>query len=93
MFKILPDVKIKWHLVWIGAFVTALLFVLGKTALGFYFGKSNPGAGYGAAGSIILIMLWTSYSSMIVLLGAEFTKTYADLYHGDLPPSVTAVPV
>lgn len=93
MFKILPDVKIKWHLVWIGAFVTALLFVLGKTALGLYFGKANPGAGYGAAGSIILIMLWTSYSSMIVLFGAEFTKTYADFYYGDVPPAVTAVPV
>ena len=92
MFKILPDVKIKWNLVWMGAFITAFLFVLGKTALGLYFGKANPGAGYGAAGSIILIMLWTSYSSMIVLFGAEFTKAYADLYYGEVPPSVTAVP-
>ena len=93
MFKILPDAKIKWHLVWIGAFVTALLFVLGKTALGFYFGKANPGAGYGAAGSIILIMLWTSYTSMIVFFGAEFTKVYADTYYGEVPASDNAVKV
>ncbi len=93
MFKILPDAKIKWHLVWIGAFVTALLFVLGKTALGFYFGKVNPGAGYGAAGSIILIMLWTSYSSMIVFFGAEFTKVYADFYYGEVAPTANAVKV
>ena len=93
MFKILPDAKIKWHLVWIGAFVTALLFVLGKTALGFYFGKANPGAGYGAAGAIILIMLWTSYSSMIVFFGAEFTKVYADVYYGEVKPSANAVKI
>ena len=93
MFKILPDAKIKWHLVWIGAFVTALLFVLGKTALGIYFGKANPGAGYGAAGSIILIMLWTSYSSMIVFFGAEFTKVYADFYYGEVAPTANAVKV
>ena len=93
MFKILPDAKIKWHLVWIGAFVTALLFELGKTALGIYFGKANPGAGYGAAGSIILIMLWTSYSSMIVFFGAEFTKAYSDLYYGEVAPTANAVKV
>ena len=91
MFKILPDAEIKWHLVWIGAFVTALLFELGKTVLGLYFGTANPGAGYGAAGSIILIMLWTSYSSMIVFFGAEFTKAYADLYYGEVPASENAI--
>ena len=91
MFKILPDAEIKWHLVWIGAFVTALLFELGKTILGLYFGKANPGVGYGAAGSIICIMLWTSYSSMIVFFGAEFTKAYADLYYGEVPASENAI--
>ena len=91
MFKILPDAEIKWHLVWIGAFVTALLFELGKTVLGLYFGKANPGVGYGAAGSIICIMLWTSYSSMIVFFGAEFTKAYADLYYGEVPASENAI--
>jgi membrane protein len=91
MFKILPDAKIKWHSVWIGAFVTALLFVIGKTALGLYFGKANPGSAYGAAGSIILVLLWTSYSSMIVFFGAEFTKVYSDFYYGEIAPTENAV--
>ncbi len=91
MFKILPDAKIKWHLVWIGAFVTSILFVMGKSALGLYFGKANPASGYGAAGSIVLILLWTSYSSIIVFFGAEFTKAYSDLYYGESPPSENAV--
>jgi membrane protein len=91
MFKILPDARIKWPSVWIGAFVTSFLFVIGKSALGLYFGKANPGIGYGAAGSIILILIWTSYSSMIVFFGAEFTKTYSDYYFGEIPPSENAV--
>ncbi|MEI6348526.1 MAG: YihY/virulence factor BrkB family protein [Bacteroidota bacterium] len=91
MFKILPDAKIKWHSVWIGTFVTALLFVIGKTALGLYFGKANPGSAYGAAGSIILVLLWTSYSSMIVFFGAEFTKVYSDFYYGEIAPTENAV--
>lgn len=91
MFKILPDARIKWPSVWIGAFVTSFLFVIGKSALGLYFGKANPGSGYGAAGSIILILIWTSYSSMIVFFGAEFTKTYSDYYYGEIPPSENAV--
>ncbi|MGV3629599.1 MAG: YihY/virulence factor BrkB family protein [Bacteroidota bacterium] len=91
MFKILPDAQIKLQHVWVGAFLTSLLFVLGKTALGFYFGTADPGSGYGAAGSIILILLWVSYSSMIVFFGAEFTKVYSDYYEGDVPPSETAV--
>jgi membrane protein len=77
MFKFIPDVKIKWHQVWVGSIVTALLFEIGKAVIGLYFGKANPGSGYGAAGSIILIMLWVSYSSMIVFYGAEFTHAYA----------------
>lgn len=91
MFKILPDARIKWPSVWIGAFVTSFLFVIGKSALGLYFGKANPGSGYGAAGSIILILIWTSYSSMIVFFGAEFTKTYSDYYFGEIAPSENAV--
>jgi membrane protein len=91
MFKILPDAKIKWRSVWIGAFVTSLLFVIGKTALGLYFGKANPASGYGPAGSIILILLWTAYSSMIVFFGAEFTKAYSDYYIGVVPPTENAV--
>lgn len=91
MFKILPDAKIKWRSVWIGAVVTSLLFVIGKSALGLYFGKANPGSGYGTAGSIILILLWTSYSSMIVFFGAEFTKVFSDHYFGVAPPNEIAI--
>lgn len=82
MFKVLPDAQVRWKNVWIGATVTTGLFLLGKFGLGIYFGKSDPGSTYGAAGSIILIMLWVSYSCMIVFLGAEFTKQYT-LARGD----------
>lgn len=91
MYKILPDAVIKWKFVWVGAFFTSLLFVIGKSALGLYFGTVNPGSGYGAAGSVILILLWSSYSSMIVFFGAEFTKTYSDHCIGETPPSENAV--
>lgn len=92
MYKFLPDAKIKWEHVWIGAIVTALLFAIGKFALGLYFGKANPGTGYGAAGSIILIMLWVSYTSMIVFYGAEFTRAFADKITGKVAPNVIARP-
>lgn len=77
MFKFLPDVKIVWKNVWAGALMTGFLFMLGKYGLSLYFGKANPGSVYGAAGSIVLVLLWVSYSSMIVFFGAEFTKQYA----------------
>ncbi|MFY9311511.1 MAG: YihY/virulence factor BrkB family protein [Bacteroidia bacterium] len=86
MFKILPDAKIRWKNIWIGSMVTALLFIIGKFALGIYFGKADPGSTYGAAGSIILLMLWVSYSCMIVFLGAEFTKQYTVFYEGQVEP-------
>jgi Predicted membrane protein len=70
--------------------VTAFLFDIGKFALGLYFGKANPGVGYGAAGSVILIMLWVSYSSMIVFYGAEFTRAYTTKFSGKAPPSKIA---
>ena len=92
MFKILPDANIKWKHVWIGSFVTALLFEVGKFVLGFYFGNAHPGTGYGAAGSIILIMLWVTYSSMIVFFGAEFTHAYATMFSGKVAPSEIATP-
>lgn len=91
MFRILPDAKIQWRSVWIGALLTSILFGLGKSAIGFYFGKSDPASGYGAAGSIVLILLWVSYSSMIVFFGAEFTKAYGEKFHGKPPPSEIAV--
>ncbi|WP_299253503.1 YihY/virulence factor BrkB family protein [uncultured Cytophaga sp.] len=77
MFKILPDTKIKWNQVWMGSLVTGVLFTIGKTALGFYFGKASPESAYGAGGSIVLLLLWVSYSSMILFFGAEFTYSYS----------------
>jgi membrane protein len=91
IYKFLPDAKIRWREVWIGALVTALLFVIAKFALGLYFGKSDPASTYGAAGSIILIMLWVSYSGMILLFGAEFTQVYARRYGHRVEPTEGAV--
>jgi membrane protein len=91
MFKFLPDAKIHWKDVWVGAFLTSVLFVIAKFLLGLYFGHSNPGSTYGAAGSIILIMLWVSYAGLIVLFGAEFTKVYADTYGEKVQPTEGAV--
>ncbi len=91
IFKFLPDAKVPWRDVWVGAFVTALLFVLAKFGLGFYFGHSNPASAYGAAGTIILIMLWVSYAGLILLFGAEFTRVYADAKGERIRPSVFAV--
>ena len=87
LFKILPDARIKWKDVFIGGIVTALFFTLGKLGIGFYLGKSNIGTIYGAAGSIIIFMLWVYYSSVILYLGAEFTKVYAKLYGGKIVPN------
>ena len=86
MYKILPDAKIEWKHVWVGSLITGLLFTIGKTALAFYFGTANPASVYGAAGSVILMLLWVSYSSMIVFFGAEFTAAYARRYTGKVPP-------
>jgi membrane protein len=83
MFKVLPDAKISWRSVWVGAGVTAVLFVLGKFLIGLYLGKSNPGQAYGAAGSLAVLLLWIYYSSLIVLFGAEFTETWAQERRGE----------
>jgi membrane protein len=90
IFKILPDAKIQWKHVWLGSLVTGILFTLGKMALAYYFGKAEPASVYGAAGSIILILLWVSYSSMILFFGAEFTAAYAKMYSGIIPPTALA---
>lgn len=90
MFKILPDVKIKWKDVWLGSLLTGILFTLGKTALAFYFGKANPASGYGSAGSIVLVLLWVSYSSMILFFGAEFTANNSKMYSGKVLPTENA---
>lgn len=91
LFKILPDAKIQWKHLWWGSILTALLFLLGKTAIGFYLSKTNPGSVYGAAGSIVLILLWVSYSSMILFYGAEFTRAYADYFTGKVMPTEVSV--
>lgn len=90
MFKIFPDAKIKWEDVWIGSFLTAFLFEMGKVGLGLYFSTADPGVGYGAAGSVILILLWVSYSSMLVLYGAEFTHAYSIRNSGNVIPTEIA---
>ena len=90
MFKIFPDARIKWNDVWLGSCLTAFLFEIGKVGLGLYFTKADPGVGYGAAGSLILILLWVSYSSMLVLYGAEFTHVYAIRNSGTVNPTKIA---
>jgi len=77
MFKVLPDAKVEWRSVWAGALLTAVLFTIGKFLIGFYIGKTDPASTFGAAGSIVLIMLWVYYTGVILLFGAEFTQVYA----------------
>jgi membrane protein len=97
MYKILPDVPVAWNDVWIGAAVTALLFTLGKLLIGIYIGKANFASTYGAAGSLVVILVWVYYSTQILLLGAEFTNVYATT-HGshkqlDSEPAKTTVDI
>jgi len=87
IFKILPDAKIKWRDVLLGGFVTAVFFTLGKMGIGYYIGKSKMSSLYGAAGSIIIFMVWVYYSSIILYLGAEFTKVNAKLYGENIIPN------
>ena len=87
IFKVLPDAKIKWKDVSIGSVITASLFTLGKFGIGYYLGRSNMATIYGAAGSVIIIMLWAYYSSVILYLGAEFTKVYANSHGTKIQPN------
>jgi membrane protein len=91
IYKFLPDARIRWKDVWIGATLTAILFVIAKFALGFYFGNADPASTYGAAGSVILIMLWVTYAGMILLFGAEFTQVYATRFGKKIEPTEGAV--
>jgi membrane protein len=90
IFKVLPDVRIDWEDVWIGATVTALLFTLGKYLVGLYLATSSIGSSFGAAGALILVLVWVYYSTTIFFLGAEFTKVYADRYGSGINPSRNA---
>ena len=91
MFRVLPDARIRWRDVWVGATVTAFLFVVGKTLIGIYLGHSNPGQAFGAAGSLALLLVWIYYSSMILLFGAEFTQVWADQRGAGVTPERGAV--
>lgn len=91
VFKVLPDAEITWKDVIAGAFATAILFMLGKFGISFYISKSNVGTTYGAAGSIVILLLWVYYSAIILYFGAEFTKAYAIKYGSEIHPSSYAV--
>ncbi|MBC7936850.1 MAG: YihY/virulence factor BrkB family protein [Rhizobacter sp.] len=91
IFKVLPDAKIKWKDVLIGSLITAFLFMLGKYGIGFYLGESNLTNIYGAAGSVIILMVWVYYSAAILYLGAVFTKVYATNFGGKIFPNAYSV--
>jgi membrane protein len=83
IFKVLPDVHLRWKPAIVGALFTAILFSLGKYLIGIYIEKGNPGSAFGAASSIIVILVWIYYTSIILYFGAEFTQVYAEKYHKD----------
>ncbi|MEO8168598.1 MAG: YihY/virulence factor BrkB family protein [bacterium] len=91
IFKFLPDAIVEWADVWIGAAVTSLLFSIGKIAIGFYLGNSVIGSTFGAASSLVIIMLWAFYSSQIILFGAEFTRIYSERFGTQIRPAHNAV--
>ena len=87
IFKVLPDAKIKWKDIMAGAIATAVLFMIGKFAISFYISKSNVGSTYGTAGSLVVLLVWIYYSSIILYFGAEFTKAYAIKYGSEITPN------
>ncbi|OUL61772.1 YihY/virulence factor BrkB family protein [Flavobacterium sp. AJR] len=93
IFKALPDGIIKWKDAFIGATCTAVLFMIGKFAIGFYLGSSTTASVYGAAGSVIIILVWVYYSAIILYFGAEFTKVYAKTYGGKIYPNEYSVEI
>jgi membrane protein len=93
MFMILPDAKIKWRDVWVGSLITGILFSLGKYLIGFYLGTSSLNTAYGAAGSLVIILLWVYYSAIIFLYGAKLTYAYTEVYHRKIVPNPNAVRV
>jgi membrane protein len=78
IFRLVPEAKVRWRNVWLGALVTALFFSIGKTLIGLYLGKSSVGSAYGAAGSVIVVIVWVYYSAQIFFFGAEFTHAYTE---------------
>ncbi|MGZ6097985.1 MAG: YihY/virulence factor BrkB family protein [Myxococcaceae bacterium] len=92
IYKLLPDTYVAWRDVWLGALVTSLLFTIGKFAIGVYLGKASVASSYGAAGSVVILLLWVYYSSMILYLGAEFTHVYSMRYGSRRSATHTPVP-
>jgi membrane protein len=93
IFKVVPDVVISWSDVWIGAAITALLFTIGKVLIGLYLGRSTIGTAYGAAGSLVVILIWIYYSAQILFFGAELTQVYTNKYGSKIRPAKDAVEV
>jgi membrane protein len=93
MYKYLPDVKIAWRDVWLGAIITALLFTIGKFAIGLYLGHSSMASSYGVAGSFVVLLVWVYYSAQILFLGAEFTQVHAIRYGRRIVPAENAEPI
>jgi membrane protein len=93
MYRLLPDARIAWTDVWVGAVASALLFVVGKSVIGYYLGDSDPGSAYGAAGSLAIVLIWVYYTSMVVLFGAVVTRVWAELYGRGVRPEKGAVEV
>lgn len=93
IYRILPDVKIAWGDVWLGAAITSLLFSVGRWAIGLYLGNSSVGSTYGAAGSFVVFLLWVNYSAQILFFGAEFTQVYANKYGSKIVPDKNAIPL
>lgn len=90
IYKALPDARIAWSDVWLGALITALLFIVGQIAIGFYLGNSDFGSSYGAAGSLVAVLVWIYYSSQILFFGAELTQVYAKSYGSGITPEKNA---
>jgi membrane protein len=93
IFKVLPDAEIAWRDVWMGAFVTAVLFSIGKTLIGMYLGSSAVANSFGAAGSLVLLLLWVYYSAQVLLFGAEFTQVYANTLGSKIIPEGVPEPI
>ncbi|TGE15308.1 YihY/virulence factor BrkB family protein [Hymenobacter elongatus] len=91
IYRFLPDAIIRWRDVGVGAFITALLFLIGKYLIAFYIAKADPGSTYGAAGSAIVLLVWVNYSSLIIFFGAEFTQEFADAFGQKVQPKAHAV--
>lgn len=93
MYKVLPDAKLKWKNVWVGGFITAILFVLGKLVIGIYLGASSMTSAYGASGSLVVLLVWTYYAALIFLFGAKVTHIYTKSREGNIEVYDNAVEV